>query len=156
MRITLELTQSPALQRLTREGPEMVRRAGILAAKRMAESWVEQTQDWIGAGRSFTGRTGHLEQSIGWRPVGDGAEVYAQADYAGYVERGTEPHVIRPRPGRKALRFFSGGGAAVIRREVHHPGTDPMPFFFADEDRRLALVLQDARAAVAEVLGANA
>lgn len=156
MRIRLEITQSPALERLTQQGPALVRQAGILASKRVAEGWVEETLDWIAAGQSFTSRTGQLEQSIGWRPVGDGAEVYAQAAHAGFVERGTEPHVIRPRPGRKALRFFPGGGAAVIRRAVQHPGTDPMPFFFADEERRLAVLLQAARAAVAEVLGGTA
>ncbi len=133
--------------------PQRLERAGVLAAKRMAEDYVDMIGDWIGAGRSFTPRTGAAEQGIGWRPLSDGAEVYANAGHAGHLEYGTRPHIIRPRPGRKALRFFASGGGMVIRRAVHHPGTDPMPFFFADLVNRRRTLLQTARDTYAEVLG---
>ena len=58
---------------------------GVLAAKAAAEAYVDETLDWIDAGKSFTSREGILEQSIGWRPLADGAEIYANAEYAGFV-----------------------------------------------------------------------
>lgn len=67
-----------------------------------------------------------------------------------YLEFGTEPHEIRPK-NAKALAFPRSGGRGVIRKGqrktqfnfqgrvkitglvfakvVHHPGTDPRPFF---------------------------
>lgn len=108
-----------------------------LLANAMAESYTDDTLDWIQSGRSFTGRTGQLAQSIGWRPAGNGsAEVYANAEYAGFIENGTRPHVIRPRSGR-ALRFPIGGGAGFgFARVINHPGSRPHPFFFADSAAR--------------------
>ncbi len=135
--------------------PQRLERAGVLAAKRMAEDYVEAIQDWIAAGRSFTPRTGAAEQGVGWRPLPDGAEVYSQSAHATYMEFGTEPHIIRPRPGRKALRFPGSGGGMVIRRAVHHPGTKPMPFFFADQANRKRTLLQTARETFAEVLSGD-
>lgn len=150
MRIQLDISGSAP--ELLRQYPERLRRAGVLACKRMAETYVEDIHDWIVAGRAFTPRTGHLEQSISWRPLPNGAEVYAQAGYAGYVERGTKPHVIRPRPGREALRFKGAGGGFVIRRSVRHPGSKPHPFFFTDLPNRTSHLLQTARETFAEVL----
>ncbi|WP_197485081.1 hypothetical protein, partial [Methylomonas koyamae] len=71
------------------------------------------------------------------------ATVYANKEYAPYVEFGTEPHVIEPKPGRKGLKIPTGGvsspvgpqragGGYIVRRRVNHPGSDPYPFFFAD------------------------
>lgn len=150
MRIQIDISGSA--QAFFRQAPERIRRAGLLACKRMAETYVEDIHDWIGAGRAFRPRTGHLEQSISWRPLPNGAEVYAQAGYAGYVERGTKPHVIRPRPGREALRFTGAGGGFVIRRSVRHPGLKPSPYFFADLQARSGHLLQAARETFAEVL----
>ena len=109
-----------------------------LVANAAAESFVDDTLDYIKAGKAFKPHTGQLEQSINWRPAGDGsAEVYAQAAYAGFVEHGTEPHVITPRAGRKGLKIpVSGGGGYIIRRSVNHPGSRPHPFFFTDLDGR--------------------
>jgi len=102
-------------------------------ANAMAERYVDDTLDFIQSGRSFTGRTGQLAQSIGRRPAGNGsADVYANAAYAGFVEHGTQPHVIRP-----TLRFPVGGGAGFgFARVINHPGSRPHPFFFADSAAR--------------------
>jgi hypothetical protein len=150
----IDLKTSAALARLTGQAPELMRRAGLLAAKRAAEDYVEAINDWIGEGRSFKPRTGRLEQATGWRPTATGAEVFAQAPYAPFVEFGTQAHLIRPKPGRKALRWFRGGagGGQTIRRAVHHPGTRPLRFFFADLERRQAAMHEAAREALAEVL----
>jgi len=102
----------------------------------MAERYVDEVHDFIDARRGFTPRTGQLQQSINWHPNGGGAAtVYANADYAGFVENGTEAHVIRPRD-RQALRFPGGGGGFAFARVVNHPGSKAHPFFFADRDAR--------------------
>jgi hypothetical protein len=153
VRLAFRLEQSPELERLLREAPERVRRAGLLAAKRAAEDYVDEIHKTIKSGRSFTPRTGQLEQSINWRPTDGGALVSAGAKYARYVEYDTPPHVIRPKPGRKALRWFPGGGGVAFAREVNHPGTRGQPFFFADFGARQTRLLATAREAVADVLG---
>lgn len=109
-----------------------------LVANAAAESYVDDTLDWIQSGEAFQGRTGQLEQSINWRSARGGvAEVFAQADYANYVEFGTRPHVIEPKPGRKGLKIpVTTGGGFIIRRRINHPGSKPHPFFFADRDNR--------------------
>lgn len=101
------------------------------------ESFVDDTHDYIDAGRGFTPHTGQLQQSINWHPAGNGsAEVFAQAQYAAFVELGSQPHVIGPKD-RKALRFPVAGGAGFgFAKVINHPGSKPHPFFFADLDDR--------------------
>ena len=103
-----------------------------------AESFVDDTNDWIKQGNAFTPRTGRLQQSIGWHSTGNGAaEIYANAEYAGYVEFGSQPRVIEPKPGRKGLKApVSGGGGYVLSQTRQHPGSKPHPFFFVDLDNR--------------------
>lgn len=155
MRLTFNLDESPELARLMREAPERVRRAGLLAAKRAAEDYVDEIHKTIRSGRSFMPRTGQLEQSINWRPTERGALVFAGAEHAPYMEYGTRAHVIRPKPGRKALRWFPAGGGVAFGRKVNHPGTPALPFFFADLEGRKGRLLASAREAVAEALGAE-
>jgi len=157
--LNIEIDLSAALARLTGQPAALVRRAGILAAKRAAEQYADDVHDYIRAGHSYTpgppraGQT--IEQGLGWHAQGEGAVVFAQTPHSVYVEYDTRPHLIRPKPGRKALRWFPGGtGGAMIRREVHHPGTTAQPFFFADLPARQGRMLDAAREAVAEVLGA--
>jgi len=131
-------------------------RMAQLIANAAAESFVDDVHDWIGAGKGFTPRSpgGGLEQAINWDPGADGeAEVFARAEYAGYVEHGTgefvghKAWVIGPKPGRKGLKIPTGGNASpvgpqmagggyVLRRQVTHHGSKPHPFFFADLDDR--------------------
>ena len=116
------------------------------SANSAAESFVDDIHDWIAAGKGFTPRSpgGGLEQAINWHPAGNGAaEVYANKDYASYVEQGTgihvghRPWVIGPKDGRKGLKIpVAGGGGYIVRRSVIHPGSKPHPFFFADLDQR--------------------
>jgi len=106
------------------------------AVNAMAESYLDDTLNWIKAGRAFTTRTGQLEQSIGVRYLlGGGAEVYTNAEYAGCVETGTRPHVINAKNG-KALKI-PGAGGFIFRRSVNHPGSRPFPYFYADADNRM-------------------
>lgn len=69
--------------------------------------------------------TGRYRSSIGWRLGEDGqgifAEIGSRVRYAGFIERGTRPHIIVAR-NKKAL-FWKGAEHPV--RLVHHPGTRP-------------------------------
>lgn len=83
-------------------------------------------------------RTGHLKQSIHPGPVTQfHASVEASAPYAGYMEFGTKPHLIRPRfkkvlawGGARRLTgtLRKGSQATIFAKEVHHPGTEPRPY----------------------------
>jgi hypothetical protein len=147
--ITIDLGQIPSVLAAL----ENTRNAQLLA-NAGAVSYTDDTLDWIAQGRSFTPRTGALEQSINWRPVGNGAaEVHVNKDYGRYVEEGTRAHVIRPRPGRNGLTIpVLGGGGYIIRREVQHPGTQAKPFFFADTETRSDNILEQARLVLAGVM----
>ena len=73
-------------------------------------------------------RTGKLRESISLVKVNDLHYVVGSPlDYAVFVERGTRPHIIKPKRAR-ALRF-EVGGEVVFARLVRHPGTKPNPFF---------------------------
>lgn len=52
--------------------------------------------------------------------------VGSDLEYAGFVNDGTRPHVIRPRRA-KALRF-TVGGRVVYATVVNHPGARARPF----------------------------
>lgn len=115
------------------------------AANAAAESYTTDILDWIGAGRSFKPSLGSagLEGAISWHPQGGGAVVYANKEYARYVEEGTgiyaghQPWTIYPKPGRMALKIpVAGGGGYLLRKLAHHKGSRPMPFFYADLDGR--------------------
>ena len=114
-----------------RQWPGLIRRLAPRLTKLAAQEWTEEVQDWISAGKAFKGRTGALQQSVSWAPRGDAAEVFAQTNYAGYVEGGTRAHLIRPR-NRKALKIPVAGGGFILRRAVNHPGSRPYPFMWAD------------------------
>lgn len=124
-----------------------------LAAKAAAESYHEDILDDIRMGKSFTSRTGQLEQSIGWRPDGDGAVVYANAEHALYIEQGTKgPYPIRPK-NRQALRIPVAGGGYIFRKLVMHPGIKARPFFFLDFQAREAHMADAVQGVIARKLG---
>jgi hypothetical protein len=148
IRVDIDTNLPSVLQALA--DPALLDRAAYAAA----ESYNDDIHDWIDSGRAFHAHTGALEQSINWRPAGQAtADVYAQAGYAGFVEKGTGPHVIEPKPGRKGLKIpVGGGGGYIIRRKVNHPGSRPYPFFFADLENRK----QHMQQRVLSVLAAHA
>ena len=103
---------------------------------RIIRRW--QVKTAAGANERVPRRTGNLGRSIQPGPItGDSGTVVAQASYAGYVERGTRPHDIRPvrAPvlawgGTRLLTgsLASGSSPTHFARSVHHPGTRPRPF----------------------------
>lgn len=69
--------------------------------------------------------TGHLRRSIGRRVSYTEGEVHtSNVKYAIYVEKGTKPHVIRPR--RKKYLYWEGASHPV--KKVNHPGTEAKPY----------------------------
>jgi hypothetical protein len=148
---------SPALSRLIGQPAARVRRAGSLAATRAAEEYSDAIHEWVQDGKAYKVGQNTTMQATGWHPQGDGAVVYSNGPHAGYIEFDTRAHLIKPKPGRKALRWFAGGpgGGRMIRRSVRHPGTKAQPFFFVDQEARGTRMLGVAREAVAEVLGAG-
>lgn len=76
-----------------------------------------------------TGRlraSGRIEYSgfFSFRPK---ATIIFDVDYAGYVNDGTAPHIIRPKRPGGVLRFRMGS-RLVYARYVNHPGTRANPF----------------------------
>ena len=87
IRIEWDMGKAPEVLAALQDG-----RLAAKCAKKAAEAYHTSILDWIGAGKSFTGRSGLLEGSIGWRPEGGGALVCANMEYAPYVEFGTGLH----------------------------------------------------------------
>jgi len=76
-------------------------------------------------------RTGRLRSSIRAEPprifsLRGSVKVGSDLEYAGWVNDGTAPHVIRPR-NRQVLKF-TVGGRTVFAKVVNHPGTRANPF----------------------------
>ena len=76
-------------------------------------------------------RTGRLRSSIRAEPprifsLRGTVKVGSDLEYAGFVNDGTAPHVIRPR--RAQVLRFTVGGRVVFAKVVNHPGTRPNPF----------------------------
>lgn len=113
-------------------------------------------------------KTGNLRRTI--RVAAEtktSAIVVAGANYAGFVEHGTGPHVITPNA-KKALAFASqgitaerfgagailkfnktgslsagsmrkyGNAAFVVVKKVHHPGTKAQPFLLPGAEKAIA------------------
>lgn len=107
----------------------------------------------------FKPRTGRLQRSFQFRRLSGGNAPAARmianpgvAPYAGFVAFGTKPHEIRARRA-KFLRFVQNG-RVVFRKSVHHPGTEPRPFFnqaalYGEAELRRALVEAVTRRAAA-------
>lgn len=75
-------------------------------------------------------RSGNLRESLGIRVGTNRVEIgpdMIKAPYAGYVEHGTEPHVIRPKTPNGVLRF-QANGVTVYAKKVNHPGSAPHPY----------------------------
>lgn len=74
--------------------------------------------------------TGKLRGSLGIRVNSHSVTIGPNetiAPYAGYVEFGTQPHIIRPKtPG--GVLAFKIGNRQVFAKVVHHPGTKPQPY----------------------------
>lgn len=122
------------LDALRRELDQRVR----ITSRRLANEWERELR------RTNPVDTGNMRDKTTVREQvsAGGVRVVAvvDTDYAIYVSEGTRPHIIRPRPPRKALRF-TVGGRVVYAAKVNHPGTRPNPWF-RDSVRRLPEMVQ--------------
>lgn len=84
------------------------------------------------ATNTFKDRTGHLRDSIQRENLATKVRVKVGAKYAGFVEAGTNAHVIAGRGGGM-LRFVVNG-ATIFRRKVKHPGTKATNFMQTARD----------------------
>lgn len=104
----------------------------------------------------FKNQTGNLRRSI-FKEV-RGAEygrVYVSSDapYAEGVEKGTKPHVIRPKNGKHLV--FKAGGKTIFAKKVNHPGSKPYPFMepaFVENEPKIARQYEDIAQKIVELL----
>ncbi len=113
----------------------MIKKAVKVALERGTEKYLRMIHEYIDSGKSFTPRTGHLQRNIGYREKGNFVyEIYANAEYAPFVEFGTRPHVIKPK--NKSVFSWVKGYTRFFAKEVNHPGSRPYPFFYAEIEKR--------------------
>jgi len=135
-----EKLNSQQIKRLIEEGVE-----------RAAKDYTQNVHEFIKAGKSFTPRTGFLQESIGWEPLGKyKAKVFVNAEYASFVEYGTHAHRIKPKK-TKALRWEEEG-QYFFAKSVWHPGSREYPFFYADFEVRAASATQEFIEVIREFL----
>jgi hypothetical protein len=85
-------------------------------------------------------KTGHTSRTIMPGQLGPTFAIVQASGAAVFLERGTRPHIIRPKtkgmlswPASSAGRRLSGrprtnAGPRIFARMVRHPGTKPYPF----------------------------
>lgn len=118
-------------------------------------------RDWAvmtvaGAKRDVRVKTGTTRRTIRIGSVSDDGATVTVGAAGPYLERGTRPHIIRPRKA-KLLRFPAAGvattrggrptaaavrqgGAYVFARVVRHPGTKPYPFLLPNARKALQAI----------------
>lgn len=72
-------------------------------------------------------KTGRLRTSLAIRVETDKVTIGPNTPYAGYVEFGTKPHVIRPKDPAGVL-VFTMNGIKIFAKKVNHPGTQAQPY----------------------------
>lgn len=96
---------------------------------------------------SWTDRTGNTRRAIhgGADRKSSGTVVYlAHGSIIGlYMEKGTAPHVIRPK-NKKALRFTSGG-STIFAKRVNHPGIKARPIIDPTAESNLPRIKRQVR-----------
>jgi HK97 gp10 family phage protein len=104
---------------------------------------------------------GKLRQSITAKVKGLTGEVAVNVDYAGAVEFGSKPHIIKPRK-KKALAFKPGAGfrfwdekGRVVVKSVKHPGTQAQPFLRPAVEQEASKMLKALKKIVEDAANRN-
>lgn len=142
---TFQLDPSRALVSLRSGGPQMAQR--ITEAIRAHAPVGKGSPDHQGGGLrdGLAGKV--LDESNGGLRIG----ITSDKDYANYVVRGTQPHVIEARNAR-ALRFWVEGDTLRFATRVNHPGTQANPFFRQATDEIRSIVQEEVGRAMRTVL----
>jgi hypothetical protein len=101
--------------------------------KLVAEKWKLIMLGYMGKDES------PLTDTIKYTVTNSGVSIYSDNDIVLYLEKGTRPHIIRPKKpgGSLAFRTKESGtrkdgsryshGDTIYTKEVHHPGFEPRP-----------------------------
>ncbi|WP_456382171.1 HK97 gp10 family phage protein [Persephonella sp.] len=135
MGLKIEIKGLKNLVKMSKTSEKAARR-GIKAAGKAYYDMVHQDID---AGKSFTPRTGNLQQSITFRHAGYSAVIGTHKEYAPFVEFGTRPHKIMAKKG--ALKIPTDSGY-IFRKSVNHPGSKPYPFLYLNFEERKKKVVE--------------
>ncbi|MDY6780466.1 MAG: HK97-gp10 family putative phage morphogenesis protein [Halobacteria archaeon] len=96
--------------------------------------------------------TGNLRSSIGYTRVELAHYlVGTPVEYAPYVERGTDPHVITANDDDGLLYFENQEGQLISKHSVQHPGTPAQPFLTPALIEHRSSLLQDIEDAIEEL-----
>lgn len=108
-------------------------RANQAMLEREADDAADQIEHHVQQSPGFKPRTGNLQRKTEARVIRSRGKLIVRgqnrAKYAGPIEHGSRPHVIRARRG-KALKFVGRGGGIVFRRAVNHPGNRAYRFLY--------------------------
>ena len=115
--------------------PEKAKKAAKKAIKAAGKEYYKQIHNDIDTGKSFTPRTGNLQQSITLRFENYSAIIGTDKEYAPFVELGSSPHKIRPKRVNFLKIPYNDGYFFV--KEVSHPGSRAYPFMFLNKDKRI-------------------
>jgi hypothetical protein len=132
-----------ALERLHKKILAVCQETGDEVARIAEKDLNEVVSDWKNQPLFVTEYRGNQKGSLVWTINATGDE--KAIEIFGYVDQGTEPHIIRP-VNASRLRFSSGyqaktapianaqagsgrsSGDVVFAKEVHHPGTEAREF----------------------------
>jgi hypothetical protein len=124
--LTFDLDGIDELERAAKDADDVLL-LGVLSA---VTEGAERGESEAKANHPYQDRSGTLTNSIGSNVEVEGsgatAILSARTPYASYVEGGTKPHDIRAQAG--GVLAWHGPNGPRFAREVHHPGTQPLPF----------------------------
>jgi hypothetical protein len=109
--------------KLIRRSEQATERASAIAETEVARAAPARSNPSSVGPRTFRRRRLSGSPHVAW-------SIEATAPQADYTEKGTRPHVIRPRKVGGVLVFFlPQAGRTVFARSVNHPGNPARPWF---------------------------
>ncbi len=135
MTVTLE-GEKQVLDTLTNTPPKIIKRFWQLAAQFADKELLNNIKPHSKTGRLERNAYVDVEDNgieLGIRNQGMMVDSKGgRVNYALFVEKGTKPHIIKPKK-KKALRWVGGSGF-IFAKEVHHPGYKGDPFLRRSAD----------------------
>jgi len=127
----VQIFSNSQLERVRRALKKVSAKTTTAIAECMAEAG-EHAVDHVKRYPKFRPRTGNLQDATQWRTIrtatGRVLRISNTAKYAGAIDQGARPHIIRPR--RRKFLVFRVRGKLVFARKVNHPGNRPYKFLY--------------------------